>query len=50
VLVLPTYVLNPGHALAGGAKYTVKVNGGKKALRDLAGNPAKDAQWSFRTR
>jgi methionine-rich copper-binding protein CopC len=45
-----TYLLNPGHALAGGAKYTVKVNGGKKALRDPAGNPAKDAQWSFRTR
>jgi methionine-rich copper-binding protein CopC len=45
-----TYLLNPGRALAHGAKYTVKVNGGKKALRDLAGNAAKDTQWSFRTR
>ena len=44
-----TYLLNPGHALAHGAKYTVNVNGGAKALRDLAGNAAKDIQWSFRT-
>jgi len=45
-----TYVLNPGRALARGARYTVKVNGGAKALRDLAGNPARDTRWSFRTR
>ena len=45
-----TYLVNPGRALAHGAKYTVKVNGGKKALRDLAGNAAKDTRWSFRTR
>src|SRR5262245_30312993 len=45
-----TYALNPGHALDRGAKYTVKVNGGRKALRDRAGNAAKDTRWSFRTR
>jgi len=45
-----TYVLNPGRALARGTRYTVKVDGGAKALRDLAGNPARDTRWSFRTR
>lgn len=45
-----TYVLNPGRALDRGARYTVKVNGGAKALRDLANNAARDTQWSFRTR
>ena len=45
-----TYVLNPGRLLHRGARYTVRVNGGRKALRDLANNPARDSQWSFRTR
>ena len=45
-----TYVLNPGRSLDRGARYTVMVNGGRTALRDLANNPARDTQWSFRIR
>jgi hypothetical protein len=44
------FVLNPRKALARDSRYTVKLNGGRKALRDLAGNAARDTQWKFRTR
>ncbi len=44
------FVLNPRQALDRDEKYTVKLNGGARQIHDLAGNPARDAQWSFRTR
>ncbi len=45
-----TFVLNPRQALDRDEKYTVKLNGGARQIHDLAGNAARDAQWSFRTR
>lgn len=44
------YVLNPRKALDRGTRYSVKVNGGRTAIRDLAGNAARDTQLQFRTR
>lgn len=45
-----TYKLNPRQALDRNASYTVKVNGGRNGIQDLAGNAARDVQWGFRTR
>lgn len=44
------FVLNPHKSLAAHSTYAVKVNGGRLAVRDRAGNPARDTQWKFHTR
>lgn len=44
------YVLNPVATLARKSRYTVKLDGGASQIRDVAGNPARDVRWSFRTR
>ena len=45
-----TYKVNPGRALDRNATYTVKVNGGRNGIQDLAGNAARDMSWRFTTR
>jgi hypothetical protein len=45
-----TYVINPRQALDRASRYTVMLNGGAQAIRDLAGNATRDMSWSFRTR
>jgi methionine-rich copper-binding protein CopC len=45
-----TYKVNPRQALDRNATYRVQVNGGAKAVRDLAGNAARDISWRFGTR
>ena len=42
--------LNPSANLAAGTVYTVHIDGGPTALRDLAGNAAADTTWAFTTR
>jgi hypothetical protein len=45
-----TYKVNPRQALDRNATYQVRVNGGANAVRDLAGNAARDISWRFGTR
>jgi hypothetical protein len=44
------FVLNPARSLARGTTYSVQLDGGATAIRDLSGNAARDAAWRFRTR
>lgn len=41
--------LNPDDPLADNARFTVRLDGGPAAIRDLAGNALADTSWSFRT-
>lgn len=45
-----SYLLDPARALQRGTSYTVKLNGARTGIRDLAGNPVLDMRWRFRTR
>jgi hypothetical protein len=41
--------LSPDDVLLEDARYTVRLDGGPTAIRDLANNPLADTSWSFRT-
>jgi hypothetical protein len=44
-----SYMLNPTRGLDRATSYTVKLNGGRTGIADLAGNAVADTQWRFRT-
>ncbi|MDP9498026.1 MAG: Ig-like domain-containing protein [Actinomycetota bacterium] len=44
-----TWLLDPATRLARSTRYTVRVVGGRYAVRDAAGNPLRTTGWSFTT-
>lgn len=44
------FVLNPRANLASGARYTVRLVGGRSAIRDMSNNTLRSTSWGFRTR
>ena len=44
------YVLNPRARLASGTRYTVRLIGGRAAIRDMSNNTLRSTTWGFRTR
>src|SRR4051794_14182209 len=43
------WVLDPSATLLAGTQYTVTITGGANGVKDLAGNPANTATWTFTT-
>ena len=44
-----TWLLDPATRLARSTRYTVRLVGGRDAVRDAAGNPLRTTSWSFTT-